>query len=82
MQWSINDCINKMLEDYKNCNLDKPIYPSIQTIILVQTIIMLILNIILIILVIGILVKWIATFVSLKIINKENKIAFGKLFPK
>jgi hypothetical protein len=31
MQWSINDCIDKMLQDYKDLNLDKPIYPSIET---------------------------------------------------
>ncbi|MFL0195408.1 hypothetical protein ACJDU8_07485 [Clostridium sp. WILCCON 0269] len=31
MQWSINNCIDKMLSDYKNYNLNNPIYPSIQT---------------------------------------------------
>lgn len=31
MQWSVNRCLDKMLEDHKNYGLDKPIYPSIQT---------------------------------------------------
>lgn len=31
MQWSVNKCIDTMLEDYESYGLDKPIYPSIQT---------------------------------------------------
>lgn len=31
MQWSINNCIDEMVADYKTYGLDKPIYPSIQT---------------------------------------------------
>lgn len=31
MQWSVNSCLDKMLEDHRNYGLDKPIYPSIQT---------------------------------------------------
>lgn len=31
MQWSIQNCINKMLSDHKEYGLDKPIFPSLQT---------------------------------------------------
>jgi hypothetical protein len=31
MKYSVNKCIDNMIQDYKNYNLDKPIYPSIQT---------------------------------------------------
>ncbi|MFL0198637.1 Ig-like domain-containing protein [Clostridium sp. WILCCON 0269] len=31
MQWSVTACIDKMLQDYKDDGLDKPIYPLIQT---------------------------------------------------
>lgn len=31
MKWTVNKCIDNMLQDYKNYGLDKPIYPLIQT---------------------------------------------------
>lgn len=31
MQWNMNKCIDKMVQDHKSYGLNKPIYPSIQT---------------------------------------------------
>lgn len=31
MQWSVTSCMDRMIQDYKDYGLDKPIYPLIQT---------------------------------------------------